>query len=64
MAANSNKGSQNGANLNVNIQGANGDDHVRMLVQQGVGEALREYNEQQRRGGFGQTQTRFTSQKG
>lgn len=52
------------ANLNVNVMGANGDDHVRMLVQQGVGEAMREYNEQQRRGGFGQTQTRYTSQKG
>ncbi|MDP9630092.1 UNVERIFIED_ORG: hypothetical protein J2W85_002153 [Ensifer adhaerens] len=64
MAANNNKGTPSGANLNVNIQGANGDDHVRTLVQQGVGEALREYNEQQRRGGFGQTQTRFTSQKG
>ncbi len=51
-------------NLNVNIQGASGDDHVRKLVQQGVGEAMREYNEQQRRGGFGQTQTRYTSQKG
>lgn len=50
--------------MNVNVIGANGDDHVRMLVQQGVGEAMREYNEQQRRGGFGQIQTRYTSQKG
>ncbi|MEX2739912.1 phage tail length tape measure family protein [Rhizobium mongolense] len=64
MAANSNSGPSGGGMMNVNIQGANGDDHVRTLVQQGVGEALREYNEQQRRGGFGQLQTRFTSQKG
>ncbi|MHC2298145.1 phage tail tip lysozyme [Rhizobium mongolense] len=64
MAANSNSGLSGGGMMNVNIQGANGDDHVRTLVQQGVGEALREYNEQQRRGGFGQLQTRFTSQKG
>lgn len=64
MAANSNSGPSGGGMMNVNINGANGDDHVRILVQQGVGEALREYNEQQRRGGFGQLQTRFTSQKG
>lgn len=67
QALNDNNGQRANAgtpNLNVNIQGANGDDHVRKLVQQGVGEAMREYNEQQRRGGFGQTQTRYTSQKG
>ncbi|PDT55031.1 MULTISPECIES: phage tail length tape measure family protein [Sinorhizobium] len=64
MAANSNRGSNSAGTMNVNVIGANGDEHVRMLVQQGVGEALREYNEQQRRGGFGQIQTRYTSQKG
>jgi hypothetical protein len=35
-----------------------------MLVKQGVGEGLNQYNENQRRGGFGQTQNRFTAQKG
>ncbi|AUX76414.1 phage tail length tape measure family protein [Sinorhizobium fredii] len=64
MAANSNRGTNSAGTMNVNVIGANGDEHVRMLVQQGVGEALREYNEQQRRGGFGQIQTRYTSQKG
>ncbi|MDX0106654.1 phage tail tape measure protein [Sinorhizobium medicae] len=52
------------ANLNVNVIGANGDDHVRALVRQGVGQALSQYNEQQRRVGFGETQKRFVAQKG
>lgn len=52
------------ANLNVNVMGANGDDHVRALVRQGVGQALSQYNEQQRRVGFGETQKRFVAQKG
>ncbi|RWX28961.1 tail length tape measure protein [Rhizobium leguminosarum] len=50
--------------LQVQIVGANGDDHVRMLVKQGVGEGLSQYNENQRRGGFGQMQNRYTAQKG
>lgn len=50
--------------LNVHIIGANGDDHVRKLVQQGVSQGLSQYNEQQRRGGFGTTQQRYSSQKG
>lgn len=50
--------------LNVHIIGANGDDHVRSLVQQGVSQGLAQYNEQQRRGGFDTTRKRFSSQKG
>ncbi|MCY1297860.1 hypothetical protein D9M70_473140 [compost metagenome] len=50
--------------LNVHIIGANGDEHVRALVQQGVSQGLSQYNEQQRRGGFGTTQKRYSSQKG
>ncbi len=50
--------------LNVHIIGANGDDHVRKLVQQGVSQGLSQYNEQQRRGGFGTTQKQYSSQKG
>jgi hypothetical protein len=50
--------------LQVQIVGANGDDHVRMLVKQGVGEGLNTYNENQRRGGFGTMQSRYGNQKG
>lgn len=50
--------------LQVHISGASGDDHVRMLVKQGVGEGLSQYNVAQARGGFGTTQARFTAQKG
>ncbi|AEG52582.1 phage tail length tape measure family protein [Sinorhizobium meliloti] len=61
---NNNQRSNAPANLNVNVIGANGDDHVRALVRQGVGQALSQYNEQQRRVGFGETQKRFVAQKG
>ncbi|QFY60370.1 hypothetical protein FZ934_07950 [Rhizobium grahamii] len=54
----------NASTLNVNVSGANGDDHVRMLVKQGVGEALAEQNERMRRGGFGQMQDQWSAQKG
>ncbi|MDX0555535.1 tail length tape measure protein [Sinorhizobium medicae] len=50
--------------LQVQISGASGDDHMRTLVKQGVGEGLSQYNENQRRGGFGTMQSRYTSQKG
>ncbi|MGZ2440699.1 lambda family phage tail tape measure protein [Sinorhizobium medicae] len=50
--------------LQVQISGASGDDHIRTLVKQGVGEGLSQYNENQRRGGFGTMQSRYTSQKG
>ena len=61
MAANNN--AQPGV-LQVQISGASGDDHIRTLVKQGVGEGLSQYNENQRRGGFGTMQSRYTSQKG
>lgn len=60
-AANSN--SQPGI-LQVHISGASGDDHVRTLVKQGVGEALAAQNDNDRRGGFGTLQARYTNQKG
>lgn len=50
--------------LLVSISGASGDDHVRTLVKQGVGEGLSQYNDQQRRGGFGTMQARYGNQKG
>ncbi|RVO10983.1 phage tail length tape measure family protein [Sinorhizobium meliloti] len=61
MAANNN--AQPGI-LQVQISGASGDEHIRTLVKQGVGEGLSQYNENQRRGGFGTMQSRYTSQKG
>ncbi len=63
LAANSNQPQQN-QGLTVNVEGASGDDHIRSLVQQGVGAALSEYNTQQRRGGFGVLQARYGNQKG
>lgn len=39
------------ANLNVYIDGANGDNHVRKLASEGAYAAIAQYNEQQRRGG-------------
>lgn len=50
--------------LTVHVVGASGDDHIRMLVNQGVGEALSQQNENMRRGGFGTIQTQFANQKG
>jgi len=50
--------------LNVHVYGANGDDHVKTLVKQGVGQALSDYNKQQQRGGFGDDQRRYTNRKG
>lgn len=49
--------------LQVHINGASGDPHVRELVKQGVGEALAAQNDQMRRGGFGTMQARFGNQK-
>jgi uncharacterized protein (TIGR02594 family) len=63
MAATGDRGGQPGV-LQVHINGANGDDHVRELVKQGVGEGLGQYNQQQQRGGFGTLQSRFNAQKG
>lgn len=50
--------------LTVQILGANGDDHVRMLVQQGVQTALRDQNEHMRRRGFGDVQAAYTTDRG
>ncbi len=50
--------------LTVQISGANGDDHVRTLVKQGVDEALARQNDDMRRGGFGTLQSKYASQKG
>ncbi|WP_320196217.1 hypothetical protein RMR10_004685 [Agrobacterium rosae] len=63
MMANGNEPS-GPSQLNVSIIGASGDNHIRMLVQQGVSEALAADKDQQRRGGFGAMQARYTSQKG
>ncbi|MBB4067008.1 phage tail length tape measure family protein [Gellertiella hungarica] len=56
-------GSRSGV-LNVHIHGANGDDHVRNLVKQGVDQGIAAQNEQMRRGGFGTMNNRYSSQKG
>ncbi|SES05421.1 phage tail length tape measure family protein [Rhizobium sp. NFR03] len=50
--------------LNVNINGASGDPHVRELVRQGVQEAMAADREAQRRGSFGAMQSKYASQKG
>lgn len=50
--------------LQVHINGANGDDHIRTLVKQGVGEGLNQYNDSQVRGGFGTNQNRWQARKG
>ncbi|MCR5856579.1 phage tail tape measure protein [Mesorhizobium sp. J428] len=49
--------------LNVNITGASGDDHVRKLAAQGARQAIWEYNEGLANGGFGDVQRRYISQK-
>jgi len=50
--------------LNVHIHGASGDDHIRTLVKQGVGEGLNGYNDNQVRGGFGNNQNKWNARKG
>ncbi|MGQ3293228.1 MAG: hypothetical protein ACT6U0_13575, partial [Shinella sp.] len=50
--------------LTVQITGASGDDHVRMLVNQGVQTALRDQNEHMRRQGFGNVQAAYTTDRG
>ncbi|WP_428412293.1 M15 family metallopeptidase [Pararhizobium sp.] len=50
--------------LNVNINGASGDAHIRELTRQGVAQALAEKNDNDRRGGWGTQQQRYTAQKG
>lgn len=63
MIANGNE-ARGPSQLNVSIVGASGDNHVRMLVQQGVAAALAAQDDQDRRGGFGARQARYSSQKG
>jgi ribosome recycling factor len=48
----------------VHINGASGDPHVKELVRQGVAQALSEKNDNDRRGGWGTQQQRYTAQKG
>lgn len=50
--------------ININVDGANGDEHVRMLVEQGIQMGLQKHNVDQSRGGFGEIQRRYTMQKG
>jgi len=50
--------------LHVTVIGGSGDDHVKNLARQGAQQVLGEYNESQRRGGFGQMNSRFASQRG
>ncbi len=60
-------GNDNGSgpvNLIVNVQGGSGDDHIRKLARQGAQESLMEYQKGMVRGGFGEMQRRYTSQKG
>lgn len=52
------------SSMAVHINGASGDPHVKELVRQGVAQALAEKNDNDRRGGFGTTQQRYTAQKG
>lgn len=62
-AATSANDNRNPGILHVQISGASGDEHVRTLVKQGVGEGLAQYNTQQRRGGFGRLQNQYANQK-
>lgn len=65
MAANWNRPSQpSKVDFNINLVGANGDEHVRMLAKQGAQEAIGQYHEAQSRGGFGELQRQYASQKG
>ncbi|MGO4641715.1 phage tail length tape measure family protein [Mesorhizobium sp. 2RAF45] len=67
MAAQNNNGSPPVTpkiDLHVHVTGASGDDHIRTLSRQGAQEAISEYHQGQINGGFGETQRRYTSQKG
>ncbi|MER9471095.1 hypothetical protein [Mesorhizobium sp. M0520] len=71
MAANANasargggRGQEGRVELHVHINGANGDEHVRLLAKQGAQEAIGEYHEAQAQGGIGQLQNRYAAQKG
>ncbi|MER8959299.1 phage tail tip lysozyme [Mesorhizobium sp. M0701] len=71
MAANSNmsargggRGQEGRVEFNLNIDGANGDPHVRMLARQAAEEAISQYHQAQASGGFGELQQQYASQKG
>jgi hypothetical protein len=66
MAANANRPAPSPAKieLHTHIYGGSGDDHIRTLSKQGAQEAISEYHQGQISGGFGETQRRYTSQKG
>lgn len=50
--------------LQVQIMGANGDEHVKALVRQGVSDGLGKYNKDQERGGIGTVQGQHSKRKG
>lgn len=50
--------------LNVHVNGASGDAHVRELARQGAQEVLFQYDQNQTRGGFGQQQQNYAKRKG
>lgn len=58
------RGSRRGEVLQVVIQGANGDEHVKKLVEQGVAGALQAQQIEADRGGFASTQQNYLRRKG
>ncbi|MER8941362.1 phage tail tip lysozyme [Mesorhizobium sp. M0915] len=69
MAANANMSARGGGrgqevNLHVNVYGGSGDEHIRLLAQQGAQQAIGDYHVAQASGGFGELQRRYNSQKG
>lgn len=50
--------------LHVHVYGGSGDDHIRRLSREGAQQAIAEKERADRRGGFGTTQRRFSSNKG
>jgi len=51
------------AQIHVNVQGANGDAHVRMLVNQGIQQGMSNFYQEMARGGFGAMQNTYNNQK-
>jgi hypothetical protein len=60
---NQNQGRQS-VSLHVHVNGATGNEEVRRMVNEGSRAALAEHQIAQQRGGFGQTQQRYTAMKG
>ncbi|WP_377299668.1 phage tail length tape measure family protein [Rhizobium sp. SGZ-381] len=66
-AANNNRGGNGRAAngiLQVVVQGANGDEQIRKMVDQGVSKALEAQQIESERGGFASTQQHYTRRKG